>query len=143
MAIPWLVIGVLIQASLGGGWPFLALAAMLLPRALRAGWALGEGEGLHVNQLAPLALRLGALFLVAALAMSAGLGFMGLGLPQGQPDLGGMIAQGRALLIDAPLISIVPGLVLSLVTGTWLVVATLYARSGQEYIPVGWTQTMS
>ncbi len=143
VAIPWLVIGVLIQASLGGGWPFLALAAMLLPRALRAGWALGEGEGLHVNQLAPLALRLGALFLVAALAMSAGLGFMGLGLPQGQPDLGGMIAQGRALLIDAPLISIVPGLVLSLVTGTWLVVATLYARSGQEYIPVGWTQTMS
>ena len=59
VAVPWLLIGVLIQVSLGGGWPFLALAAMLLPRALRVGWALGAGESLQVAQLAPVALRLG------------------------------------------------------------------------------------
>ena len=143
MAIPWLVVGILVQASLGAGWPFLALAAILIPRALRAGWEAGAGESLQVAQLVPMALRLGALFLAATLAMSAALGFFGLGVPLPQPDLGGMVADGRVLIIDSPWIFFVPGVVLSLVGGTWLVVATLFARSGQEYRPVGWAQTMS
>ena len=143
VAVPWLLIGVLIQVSLGGGWPFLALAAMLLSRALRVGWALGAGESLQVAQLAPVALRLGALFLAATLAMSAALVFFGLGVPPPQPDLGGMVADGRALIVFHPWVFFVPGLVLSLIIATWLVVATWFARSGQEYRPVGWAQTMS
>ena len=143
VAVPWLVVGVLIQASLGGGWPVLALAAILVPRALRTGWALGEGEGLQVVQLAAVALRLGALFLATALAMSTALGFFGLGLPPGHPDLGVILAESRTALVDAPLMPVVPGLALSLIGGTWLVVATLFARSGREYRPVGWAQTMS
>ena len=75
--------------------------------------------------------------------MSTALGFFGLGVPQPQPDLGMMVAQGRDLLAVAPRIAIVPGLVLTLIGATWLVVAALFARSDQEYRPVGWAQTMS
>ena len=78
VAVPWLVMGILIQASVGPGWPFLALAAIFVPRALRVGWAMGAGEGLQIAQLAPVALRLGALFLATTLAMSTTLGLGGL-----------------------------------------------------------------
>ena len=58
VAVPWLVVGVLIQVVMGPDWPFLALAAILVPRALRVGWALGAGERPEVMHLAPIALRL-------------------------------------------------------------------------------------
>ena len=60
VAVPWLVIGILIQSNWGAGWPFLALAVILVPRALRVGWALGAGAPLQVVHLATVALRLGA-----------------------------------------------------------------------------------
>ena len=75
--------------------------------------------------------------------MSTALGFMGLGLPPVQGELGRMISEGREYIVNVPLVATVPGLVLSLIGGTWLVVATLFARSGQEYRPVGWAHTIS
>ena len=145
MAVPWLVIGILVQVSVGAGWPFLALVAILIPRALRVGWALGAGEGLHVAQLAPVALRLGALFLATALAVSSAFGFLGLGVQPPRLDLGLMVFSSASLSVlrDTPWMPIAPGLVLSLIGATWLIVAALFARSGQEYRPVGWAHTMS
>ena len=111
-----------------------------MPRALSVGWALGANERLQVGHLAPVALRLGALFLAAALAMSAALGFR---VQPPRPDLGSMVAQGTELIVDHPWIFIFPGIVLILITSTWLVVAALFSRSGPEYKPVGWVHTMS
>ena len=144
IAVPWLVIGIVIQVKMGAGWPFVALTAVLVPRALRVGWALGAGERLQAVHVASAALRLGALFLAAALAMSTALGFLGLGLQPPRADLGSMLAVGGAqMMAAAPWLVIFPGLVLSLVTATWLAVATLFSRSGHEYRPVGWVHTMS
>ena len=144
VAVPWLVIGILIQVSIGAGWPFLALAVILVPRALRVGWTLGAGETLQLPQLAPMALRLGALFLAAALVMSSALGLLGLGIPLSAADLGGMLSIGSgSIAAVAPWVVIFPGLVLTLVAAIWLVVATLFSRSGPEYRPVGWAHIMS
>ena len=43
----------------------------------------------------------------------AALSFLGLGAPPGSPEWGAMLAQGRALLRDAPWISLFPGLALT------------------------------
>ena len=143
VAVPWLVIGILVQGNLGAGWPFVALTIMLVPRALRVGWALGAGERLQAIHVAYAALRLGALFLAAALAMSAALGFLGLGVPPPNAELGLMLAGGGQFITAAPWIVIFPGLVISLIAAAWLAVATLVSRSGPEYRAVGWVHTMS
>ena len=143
VGVPWLVVGILIQVNGGGGWPFAALAVILVPRALRVGWSLGAGERLQVASLIPAVLRLGALFLAAAVAMSAALGFLGLGIQPPRADLGLMLSQSRQFMEIAPWTVIFPGIVISLVGATWLVVATLFSRSGQEYRPVGWVHAMS
>ena len=90
-------------------------------------------------------LRLGALFLAAALAVSSALGFLGLGVQPPRPDLALMVfSSGNiSVLRTTPWMAIFPGLVLTLNTATWLVVAALLARSGQEYRPVGWAHTIS
>lgn len=146
VAAPWLVIGVLIQANVGPGWPFLALAVILVPRALRMGWTLGAGENLQVAHLTPLALRLGVLFIAAAVVMSAALGFIGVAFSQPQPELGlmlRMLSGSQRIIEQAPWVVIFPGLFLSLVVVIWLVVAALLARSGTQYRAVGWASTMS
>ena len=56
-------------------------------------------------RLAPVALRLEALFLAASLAMITALSFLGLGVSLPQPDLGMMVAEGRVLSIVAPRLS--------------------------------------
>ena len=121
----------------------MALTVILVPRALRVGWALGVGERLQVIHVAHTALRLGALFLAATLAMSTALGFLGLGVPPPRVDLGAMLAEGRQYLSVASWIAIIPGIVLSLITATWLVVAALFSRSGPVYRAVRWIHIMS
>ena len=143
VAVPWLVIGILIQVNGEVGWPFVALAVILVPRALRVGWSLGAGERLQIDHIAPVALRMGALFLAATLVMSTALGFLGLGIQPPEPELGVMVATGRSNLSSGWWISFFPGIAISLVAATWLVVATLFSRSGPEYRPVGWVHVMS
>ena len=75
--------------------------------------------------------------------MSTALGFLGLGLQPPRPDLGQMLAEGTRLLVNAPWTAIFPGLFLSLVAAGWLVVATLFSRTGPKYEPVGLVHTMS
>ena len=103
VAVPWLVIGILIQANLGHSWPLVALIVVIIPRALRTGWALGAGERLQVIPLISVFLRLGALFLAVALAMSAALGFLGLGIQPPRPDLGLMLQPSIQYIDVAPL----------------------------------------
>ena len=144
VAVPWLVIGILVQVYIGSSWPFVALAAILVPRAMRVGWEMGAGERLQAIQVAYSVLRLGVLFLAAALAISTALGFLGLGVPPPQADLGWSVGgTGRDYFVIAPWLAIFPGLVLSLIAATWLGVATLLSRSGPEYRAVGWVHTMS
>ena len=143
VSVPWLVIGILIQANLGHGWPFVALAMMLVPRALRVGWALGAGERLQIAYLVPVALRIGTLFLAVALAISTALGFVGVGIQHPTTDLGLMLSQSRQNIEVASWAVIIPGLFLSLIGATWLVMATLFSRSGEEYRPVGWVHALS
>ncbi|PKB80012.1 MAG: hypothetical protein BZY88_10510 [SAR202 cluster bacterium Io17-Chloro-G9] len=143
VAVPWLVAGILIQVNVGAGWPFLALMVILVPRALRVGWALGAGERLQSVNMIAVALRLGALFLAASVAISAALGFVGFGLPPDRVDLGQMLGRGGELIAAAPWVVIFPGLFLSLIAATWLVVAALFSRKGPDYEPVGWTHIMS
>ena len=143
VAVPWFVIAILIQVSAGVGWPFLALAVILVPRALRVGWAMGAGANLQVFHLAVLALRLGALFLAAALALSSAISFLGLGVQPPDVELGLILAGGRQYMVTTPWIFMFPGLVITLIAATWLMVATLFSHSGAQYRPVGWAHTMS
>jgi len=143
VAVPWLVVGILVQTNLGPGWPFLALAIILIPRALRVGWELGAGERLQVMDLASVALRLGALFLAASLAMSTALGFFGVGVALPRADLGGMLAESREVIQVIPWAIVFPGLGLTLIGSVWLAVATLFSRKGPENRPVGWAHPMS
>ena len=143
VAVPWLVVGILVQVQVGAGWPFVALTVMIVPRALRIGWALGAGERVQAIYLTTVILRLGALFLAAALAMSAALGFVGIGLQPPQADLGRMLGEAAGSLGRTPWLSIFPGLYLSIVTATWLALATLISRLGPEYRGVGWVHAMS
>jgi uncharacterized membrane protein YhaH (DUF805 family)/ABC-type dipeptide/oligopeptide/nickel transport system permease component/ABC-type dipeptide/oligopeptide/nickel transport system permease subunit len=143
VAVPWLIIGVLIYVATGPGWPFVALAAILVPRALQAGWNLGAGQDFRGVQAGLAVVHIGTLFLAAAAAMSIVLGFMGVGVPPPTPEFGGQIAESRGYIVANAPTMFIPGILVTLIIATWLAMATLTARSGNEYRPAGWGQTMS
>lgn len=143
VAVPWLIVGILVQAKLGLDWPLLALVVILIPRALRVGWTLGEGERLGVANVGSMILRQGALFLAATTLISSTLSILGLGVKSPSPELGLIIFEGRSYIANASWIVIYPGLALTGIIATWLVVASLLSRRGSQHQPVGWGAIMS
>ena len=82
---------------------------------VQAARALGAGDGrvmaLHIfpNILAPIIVQ--ASFTIAgAILAEASLSFLGLGVPAGDPSWGAMLAEGKSVLLEAPHVSIFPGL---------------------------------
>ena len=144
VSVPWLMLGILIQLHVLGEWPLWAgLAVVLVPRALRVGWALGAGERLRRVHLALVALHAGALLMAAALTLVFALGFLSLASPPPAPDLGLMFREYRSLVGEAPWTMIFPSGFITLVTTAWLVLATRFSQSGSEYRPAGCVHALS
>lgn len=72
--------------------------------------------GRHIlpNIMAPVLVQ--ASFAIAGAILSeASLSFLGLGVPAGMPSWGAMLSEGRHVLFEAPLVSIIPGSAIMLV----------------------------
>jgi len=85
---------------------------------VEAARALGAGDAhilfRHVlpNALTPLVVQSTYIFALAILA-EAVLSFIGVGPPPPTPSLGGVIADGRDYMLEAPWISLFPGLAIA------------------------------
>ena len=87
---------------------------VMAARALGAGHVRIMVRHLLPNLLGPVLVQ--ASFAIAGAVLSeASLTFLGLGVPHGTPSWGGMLAEGRYVLWEAPMVSIVPGLAIMLV----------------------------
>ena len=82
---------------------------------VQAAASLGAGHlrlmAVHIlpNVLAPVLVQ-ASFGIAAAILSEASLSFLGLGVPAGTPSWGAMLAEGRHVLVEAPRVSIVPGL---------------------------------
>lgn len=136
MAFPAIMLAIAIAASLGASeWNVvLALSSVYVPvtaRIVRASVlsvrdmnfveaAIAAGTSpmgtliRHVlpNSLAPLIVQVSFVFAYAVLAEAA-LSFLGVGAPPPTPSWGSMIADGRSYIREAPWISIIPGLMVT------------------------------
>jgi peptide/nickel transport system permease protein len=136
MAFPSLMLAIAIAASLGTGLLnlIIALGVAFTPRTARVARAaviavresefvdsaLLSGAGharviwRHIlpNSLTPLIVELTFIFAYAVLAEAA-LSFLGVGPPPPAPTWGNIIAEGRDYVVDAPWISIFPGIAIS------------------------------
>lgn len=104
----WMPIARLVRAEVKG-----LLARPFVDAAVVAGadrWLLLRRH-LLPNALTPV-LVAAALGVGNAIALEAGLAFLGLGVPVPAPSWGNMIASGRDALVNAPWIATVPGLAL-------------------------------
>jgi peptide/nickel transport system permease protein len=134
---PAVVVGIMVVAIVGAGEGGLAGAIALynvpvfvrLTRGLvmqakqrgyvEAAMTLGSRAGQvlrwHVlpDIASPLVIQAGV-SMPEAIILAAGLSFLGLGAPPPAATLGGMLADARPYLIDAPWLVLAPGLVLSL-----------------------------
>ena len=137
MAFPSLMLEIAIAASLGTGLLnlIIALGIAFTPRTARvaraAVMAVRQSEYVdsailsgashariilrHIlpNSLTPLVVEITFIFAYAVLAEAA-LSFLGVGPPPPAPTWGNIIAEGRDYVIDAPWISIFPGIAISL-----------------------------
>lgn len=137
MAFPAVLLAIALAAALGPSElnVVLALTAAYVPRTarvMRAGVlvvrefpyvegarAIGASPARvllrHVlpNALAPLVVQQTYVFALAVLA-EAVLSFLGVGPPPPTPTLGGIIAEGRDYIQEAPWISVVPGIAIAL-----------------------------
>lgn len=133
MAFPAILLAITVSAVLGASVPnvIIALSIATTPHTARivrasvlvvrelefveAARALGATETrvlfrhVLVNALGPLIVRLTYVFAVAILAEAA-LSFIGVGPPPPTPSFGGIIAQGRDFMAEAPWITLYPGL---------------------------------
>jgi peptide/nickel transport system permease protein len=133
MAFPSLLLGITVLAVLGSGMDkmILAIGIMLSPAFARvvhgvtlslneqefveAARAIGAGSPrilrLHIlpNVLGEI-LVLGSLEIASAIRIEASLSFIGLGVSPPTPTWGNMIREGTVHLINAPWLSIYPGL---------------------------------
>lgn len=136
MAFPSLMLAIAIAASLGAGVANLviALAIAYTPRTARVARAavltVRDSEYVdsarlsgasdprilwrHIlpNSLTPLTVELTFVFAYAVLAEAA-LSFLGVGPPPPAPSWGNIIAEGRDFVVDAPWITIIPGVAIS------------------------------
>ncbi|HSQ82503.1 MAG TPA: ABC transporter permease [Casimicrobiaceae bacterium] len=133
MAFPAILLALTVSATLGASVSnvVIALAVATTPHTARivrssvlvvremqyveAARALGAGDlrilWFHVlaNSLAPLIVRLTFVFASAILA-EAVLSFIGVGPPPPAPSFGNIIANGRDFMVEAPWVTIFPGL---------------------------------
>jgi len=137
MAFPSLMLAIAIAASLGTGLLnlIIALGIAFTPRTARVARAavitVRESEYVdsallsgashmriiwrHIlpNSLTPLIVELTFIFAYAVLAEAA-LSFLGVGPPPPTPSWGNIIAEGRDYVVDAPWITVFPGIAISL-----------------------------
>lgn len=156
LAFPQIVLVLLLVAGAGSSWwiVVLAVALTVMPRTarvmrgaaleiterefIRAAEAIGESRRrillgqLLPNITGPLMVELG-LRLTYAVALVAGLSFLGLGLQPPQPDWGLMINENRIAIVTQPWAVLLPVAAIGLLTvGTNLTtdgIARAYARS--------------
>lgn len=137
MTMPSIITALAVITVLGAGvWPtVLAIAIAATPRLIRiarsavlpvremefidSARTIGAGDPAivlrHVvpNSLAPVIVQ-ASLLMAEAVLISAGLGFLGLGVPPPDAEWGQMLAEGRGHLRAAPFISIFPGIAIAL-----------------------------
>lgn len=137
MAFPGLLLAIALAAVLGSSETnaILALTIAYTPRAARvvraavlvvreteyveAARAIGAGHARilvrHIlpNSLAPVIVQLTYFFALAILA-EAVLSFIGVGPPPPAPSWGNIIAEGRDYIVEAPWISLFPGVAIAL-----------------------------
>ena len=138
MAFPGLILALGLVAVLGSRLEniIIALSVVYIPRVARivhaivlniktleyipAAEAIGAGKfrimfvHLFPNTLGPVIIQASFLFANAVLA-EASLSFLGVGLPSGTPSLGVILSEGRAHLLNAPWITIFPGIALFII----------------------------
>jgi peptide/nickel transport system permease protein len=141
MAFPYLLLALAIVAALGPGLlnALLAIAVVNIPffaRTVRgttlglvrrefvdAAWLSGFSDariilGEILPNIAPVIIVMLSTTLGWMILETAGLSFLGLGAQPPQADLGSMLGDGRRLLVNAPHLAILPGLlILILVVG--------------------------
>lgn len=133
MAFPSILLAITVAATLGASVPnvILALGIATTPHTARivrasvlvvremeyveAARALGAGHArilfshILANSLAPLIVRLTYVFASVVLA-EAVLSYLGVGPPPPAPTFGGIIANGRDFMVEAPWVTLFPGL---------------------------------
>lgn len=136
MAFPGLLLAIALAAVLGASEfnAVLALTVAYTPRAARvvraavlvareteyveAARALGAGHmrilfrHILVNSMAPIIVQLTYFFALAILA-EAVLSFIGIGPPPPTPTWGNIIAEGRDYIVEAPWVSLFPGVAIA------------------------------
>jgi len=102
----WMTIARLVRAEVRSliSKPFVEAARAAGVRDMRLAW-----HHLVPNSMTPVFVA-AALSVGNAIALEAGLSFLGLGIPQPTPSWGNMISAGRDALVNAPWISTLPGL---------------------------------
>jgi peptide/nickel transport system permease protein len=137
LSFPPIILGVIITGVLGSATPnlILALSIVYMPvffRIARAG-ALSEKEKTYVEaarsvglgagtvlrrhiarNVMPLVLMQYIILFPLILQIEAALGFLGLGVQPPAPDWGAILEQGKDYILQAPWISIFPGLAILL-----------------------------
>jgi peptide/nickel transport system permease protein len=140
-ALPGLLVAIVVIGVLGGGY-LLAVALLIVLSApydtrivrgatleqrsrpyVEAGRVLGFGKARlmarHIwPNVMPVELANAFLTFAFALVTLASLSFLGLGVDPGTPDWGRMLADGRTLLEENPLVALAPGLMLVLTAAT-------------------------
>lgn len=133
LAFPGLLLAIALVAVLGPGLSNVVLALSVLGwtgyarlvRAsvltvkeldyIQASWAMGAGDirvmARHIlpNILAPVVVQ-ASFGIAGAILSEASLSFLGLGVPEGVPSWGAMLAEGKNALLEAPHVSLFPGL---------------------------------
>jgi peptide/nickel transport system permease protein len=162
LAFPALILALIVSAAVGRGvWSMIgALAFLAVPASARvaraaalsiasqpfieAARAGGASETRilwrHVlPNAAPRLLTFGLLLVAIVIVVEGALGFLGLGVAPPTPSWGGMIAEGRAQLEDAPQASLAPAAALFLTVLSLNVVAdAARGRAGDADVSSGW-----
>jgi len=136
MAFPGLLLAIALVAVLGPGLSNVVLALSALgwtgfarlargqvlalrdQEQVQAAQALGAGTArvlfLHIlpNILGPVLVQT-SFAVAAAILAEASLSFLGLGAPPGTPSWGAMLAEGKHVLLEAPHVSVTPGLAIA------------------------------
>lgn len=139
LAFPRLILAIAIAAALTSGlwtaviaialtgWPPYARVARAEMAAMRRAEFIQAAKAMGVSPLRlllrhalplclPSAVVRAALDAPGIILIVAGLGFLGLGLPPPAPEWGAMVAEGRAIVLEAWWVSTLPGLAILLLS---------------------------
>ena len=133
MSFPVLILGLMIRAAIGGGFMGLVMAIgiSITPRFVRlargptisirekeyieAAKAVGVNEfrlmfrHIMPNVISDVAV-MSTLWIALAIRLEANLSFIGIGIPPPTPSWGAMIRSGVDFLLNAPWVSVIPGM---------------------------------